>query len=79
MAAPAFTTNSSPFIPAIPQDLADTGLPGAMVEQLLLKTLYFRGETLGRDLACQAGLKFSLIENLIDSFRRQKLVDVKSS
>ncbi len=66
-------------VPPVPEDIADTGLPGSMVEQLLLKMLYFRGEVMGRDLALAAGLKFSVIEEIMESLKRQHLVAVKRS
>ena len=53
-------------VPPIPERIADTGLPESMVEQLILKTLYFQGDTLGRDLSGAVGLKFSVIEGLIE-------------
>jgi hypothetical protein len=50
-----------------------------MLEQLIFKLLYFRGEILGRDLASALGLKFSLIEDMIEGLKRQQLVQVKRS
>ncbi|MBI1897556.1 MAG: hypothetical protein HYS04_13675, partial [Acidobacteria bacterium] len=72
-------TSAPEFVPPVPHDLGDTGLPSSLIEQLLLKILYFRGETIGRDLANGIGLRFSLIESMTDFFRRQKLVEVKAS
>src|SRR6476469_7653569 len=66
-------------VPPVPEDLADTGLPGGMVEQLLLKMLYFRGEVMGRDLAIAAGLQFSVIEQTIEALKHQHMVAVKRS
>lgn len=68
-----------PVIPAIPAHIRDTGLPEAMVEQLILKTLYFRSETLGRDLARSLGLRFSVIDEMIEFLKRQHLVQVRRS
>ncbi|MBM3794030.1 MAG: hypothetical protein FJW31_08160 [Acidobacteria bacterium] len=65
--------------PPIPETLADTGLPESMVEQILLKSLYFQGDTLGRDLAASLGLKFSVIEGVIELLKHQHLVQVKKS
>jgi len=50
-----------------------------MVEQLILKTLYYQGETLGRDLGAGLGLKFSLIESHVDALKHQHLIVVKKS
>ena len=65
--------------PPIPETLAQTGVSEALVEQLILKTLYFRSETLGRDLALSLGLKFSVIEEMVDFLKRQHLVQVRRS
>jgi len=50
-----------------------------MVEQLILKILYYRNEVLGRDLATALGLKFSAVEGMIEFLKRQHLVQVKKS
>jgi predicted ATPase with chaperone activity len=65
--------------PPVPETVEDTGLPGSMIEQLVLKTLYFRGEVLGRDLAAALGLKFSIIEDTIETLKRHHLLAVKKS
>jgi hypothetical protein len=77
----ALTTahRSKRFIPAVPQSLAETGLPSSLIEQLILKTLYFRGELMCSDLCKSAGLAFSCIEEMIASFKNQHLIQVKSS
>ena len=43
------------------QTIADTGLSATILEQLILKLLYFRGEVSGRDLSTAMGLRFSSI------------------
>jgi MoxR-like ATPase len=66
-------------IPPMPESLEDTGIPLAMIEQLILKFLYFRGELLGRDLASLLGLQYSLIDDLLETFKRQHMVGIKKS
>ena len=66
-------------IPPIPETLAQTGLPESMIEQIMLKSLYFHGDTLGRDWAGMLGLKFSVIESLIELLKHQHLIQVKKS
>jgi predicted ATPase with chaperone activity len=66
-------------IPPVPETLEQTGLNVSVVEQLILKLLYFRGDVLGRDLASTIGLRFSVIETLLDGFKRQQQVEVKRS
>lgn len=65
--------------PPVPETLEDTGLPGAMMEHLILKLLYSRGELLGRDLSKAMGVKFSLIEDFIEILKRQHLIQAKTS
>lgn len=67
------------FHPPVPQTLADTGLPNAVIEQLILKFLYFKGELMASDLCRLMGLRFSLIEYVIDGLKLQLLLQVKSS
>lgn len=65
--------------PAAPKSLQDLGIQSAVVEQLILKFLYYRGELLGRELGAALGLQFSLIEDLLEAFKRQHVVGVKKS
>lgn len=66
-------------IPPVPETMEETGIASAIIEQLILKYLYFRGEMLGRDIASQLGLQFSLIDELLETFKRQHYVGVKKS
>ncbi len=66
-------------VPPMPESLADTGVPLAMIEQLILKFLYFRGDVIGRDLASLLGLQYSLIDDLLETLKRQHLVGIKKS
>ena len=67
------------LVPPVPGTIEDTGLAPSLVEQLIFKMLYFRGDLLGRDLSSALGLKFSLIEELVETMKRQHLVQVKRS
>ena len=66
-------------VPPVPESLEDTGISAAFVEQLILKYLYFRGEMLGREIAAALGLQFSLIDDLLESHKRQHYIGVKKS
>ncbi len=66
-------------IPPVPDSIEQSGLSAAIIEQLILKLLYFRGEVLGRDLSKAIGMRFSTIEKLLDTFKRNQVVQVKSS
>ncbi|HUA22362.1 MAG TPA: hypothetical protein VMB25_26635 [Bryobacteraceae bacterium] len=74
-----FSREEESFAPPVPQTLEDTGLASSVVEQLILKLLYSRGEVLGRDLSEALGLKFSLIEEIVEFLKRQHLIQAKKS
>ena len=67
------------FVPKPPQTLEEAGVSASLVEQLILKNLYFRGEVVGRELARLLGLSFSLIEPVIEFLKHSRLVEVKRS
>jgi hypothetical protein len=58
-------TTSLPHPPA-PATLEQTGLNADLVQQLLLKTLYFGGELTGTELARRLGLAFSVFESSLE-------------
>ena len=66
-------------IPPVAETLEDTGLTASLLEHLICKLLYFRGDILGLDLSNAMGLKFSVIENIVESLKRQHLLQVKRS
>ena len=59
---PTRSRHSERFAPPPPQSVADLGLSSSILEQLIFKLLYFRGDMLGGDLSKAMGLKFSLIQ-----------------
>ena len=61
------------IVPPIPESIEETGIPPAIIEHLILKYLYFRGELVGRDIASLLGLQFSLIDELLETLKRQHL------
>ena len=71
--------SESSLVPPTPETIEDTGLPASLIEQLVFKFLYFRGDMLGRDLATALGFKYSLIDALMESLKRQHAVQVKKS
>jgi predicted ATPase with chaperone activity len=81
-AAPAesgLASDDLTVVPPMPESLADMGIPPSVIEQLVLKFLYFRGEVMGRDLASLLGVQFSLIDELLETLKRQHHVGVKKS
>jgi len=67
------------FVPSVPDKIEDLGISSSALEHLVLKHLYFRGELLGRELAGQLGLQFSLIDAPIENLKRLHHVAVKKS
>lgn len=67
------------FTPSAPTSLAETGLPASLIEQLVLKITYFRGEIAGGDLSRIIGLRFNLLEEILDWYKRQHLMEAKRS
>lgn len=67
------------FVPSVAQTVEETGLTETLLQQLILKIIYFKGDIGGRDLAKQVGLNFSIIEPSLDYFKSQHLVGVKRS
>ncbi len=65
--------------PPVPESIEDTGIPATMIEQLILKLLYFRGELMGRELASLLGVEFSLIDDLLETLKRTHAVGVRKS
>ena len=71
--------NQPAFAPPVPATLEDTGLAPSVVQQLILKKMYSKGDMLGRELSEALGLKFSLIEGIIDFFKQQHFIEAKRS
>jgi predicted ATPase with chaperone activity len=65
--------------PPVPETIEDTGLPASLVEQLLLKIMYFRGDMYGHELATAVGLPFSVISAIMDALKLQHMAEVKRS
>ena len=70
---------SNHFSPESPNSLQQAGLSESLVEQLLLKNLYFRPEVTGRELSKALGLRFSVIEPVLQVLRQARLLETKRS
>ena len=66
-------------VPPIPESIQDAGIPPSIIEHLILKYLYFRGELVGRDIGALIGFPFSIIDETLEMFKRQHYVAVKKS
>ncbi|MEI9812814.1 MAG: hypothetical protein WDO18_09130 [Acidobacteriota bacterium] len=73
------SSSDAGITPPNPDSIDELGISSAIVEQTVLKFLYFRGEMLGRELAGALGLEFSLIDELIESLKRTHTIGVRKS
>ena len=69
----------APIAPPEPESLEQTGLAESTVEQLIVKTLYFRGDLYGQDLSNATGLKFSVIQEIVEMLKIRHHLQVKKS
>src|SRR5580700_9476619 len=65
--------------PSEPESLEDTGLAESTIEHLILNILYFRGDLYGQDLSMAIGLKFSVIQDVVESLKLRHHLQVKRS
>jgi hypothetical protein len=75
MSAPS----AQPIAPPEPESLEQTGLAESTVEHLIVKILYFRGDLYGQDLSTAIGLKFSVIQEIVEGLKLRHHVQVKKS
>jgi hypothetical protein len=68
-----------PLAPPEPESLEQTGLAESVVEHLILKILYFRGELYGQDLSDAIGLRFSVIQDLVEALKLHHHLQIKKS
>src|SRR5579871_3220908 len=73
------SAEAGPVVPPVPETVEESGIPASLLEHLILKLLYTRGEMLGRDLSEAMGLKFSLIEDFLEYLKHQHLIQAKTS
>jgi hypothetical protein len=65
------------FWPQQPRSLEESGLTVSMIEELILKAIFFAGEMRGIDLANKLRLPTAVIEDILEGLRRQKYVDIR--
>jgi hypothetical protein len=68
-----------PDAPAEPESLEQTGLGATLLEHLIIKILYFRGELYGQDLCQAMALRFSVIQEVLEALILQHQIQVKRS
>ncbi len=68
------------FIPAPVSKIEDTGLSPLWLQDLALKILYYQGYMTGFKIAEDLALPFAgLVDRILDTLKREKLIEVKSS
>lgn len=67
------------FVPPYPNTIEETGLKEGFLEELILKDIYLVNFALGREIANRTMLPFKLVENILESLKRQLLIEVRSS
>jgi predicted ATPase with chaperone activity len=65
--------------PRAPRTVAETGLSAAFLFDLTLKTLYYQSEMRGSEVAEALRLPFVVVEETLESLRREKLVEVRGT
>jgi hypothetical protein len=65
-----------PFL-AIPRDLQESGLPETMVEEHLLRTIYFANEMAAADMAAECGLPYTVIDPILKSLTKDLYLEIK--
>jgi predicted ATPase with chaperone activity len=79
-APPPSIKASVPFVPPPITRLEETGLPTLWVQDLVLKIMYFQGYMSGFKVAEEIALPFNgVIDQIMETLKREKLVEVKSS
>uniref|UniRef100_Q01XC8 ATPase with chaperone activity-like protein n=1 Tax=Solibacter usitatus (strain Ellin6076) TaxID=234267 RepID=Q01XC8_SOLUE len=67
------------YVPREPDCLQATGLAESTLEALILKILYFRGDLYGQELSTAIGLRFSVIEEIVEALKQAHHIQIKKS
>jgi hypothetical protein len=68
--------SAMPLYPSAPTTLEQAGLNADLMQQLVLKTLYFGGELTGTELSKRLGLGFSVFEPTLEFLKQQRLCEI---
>jgi hypothetical protein len=78
--APEAVSSEDVFVPASLNRIEDTGLSPLWLQDLALKMLYFQGYLTGFRVAEEIALPFAgVVDQILESLKREKFVEVKSS
>jgi len=70
---------STPGAPQAPRTIGETGLSPAFLSDLALKTLYYQNEMRGSEIADALRLPLMVVEESLESLKREKLIEVKGT
>lgn len=74
------TAANAPFVPTPVLSVEDTGLSPLWLQDLVLKIMYFQGYLTGYKIAEEVALPFSgVVDQILESLKREKLIEVRSS
>jgi predicted ATPase with chaperone activity len=79
MVQQARSSQAQDFVPPYPNTMQDTGLKEGFLEELVLKDIFLVNYALGREIAARTLLPFKIIEEILESLKRQLLVEVRSA
>lgn len=74
---PSVQAPKESYWPEVPRTLEESGLTVSMVEELILKAVFFAGEMRGRDIAAKIQLPSHLVDEVIEGLRRNKYLDIR--
>jgi predicted ATPase with chaperone activity len=72
-------TQTQDFVPPYPNSIEETGLKEGFLEELILKDIYLVNFALGREIATRTFLPFKLVESILESLKKQMLVEVRAA
>jgi predicted ATPase with chaperone activity len=64
------------FSPRVPAKWEDLGLPSSFIFDMILRAIFTRGQLTGNDIANELAVTFPVISPVLQSMRRQTLVDI---
>ena len=67
------------YIPPYPNSIEETGLKEGFLEELILKDIYLVNFALGREIATRTQLPFKIVEQILESLKKQMLVEVRAA
>lgn len=70
---------NEPMIPLEPLTLNESGIHETLVEEIIVRYLFNRGEAIGRNIADQVKMPFRLIEPVLQKLKQQQMIAYASA